>query len=143
MQLVIRAISGAIVTLVHRAVDINAAVYTMNSVFDRALQLSCRQQYWKACSYADPPPLLVHYRHAGLQRVALLDFDVHHGNGTEACVSNTTPKTVRFAFSNALSDGLVVHHTYSPWRDVDDDKNVFFASVQGYGRKAPSTGGLA
>jgi Histone deacetylase domain len=31
------------------------------------------------------------YRHRGIRRVALLDFDVHHGNGTEACVSNTVP----------------------------------------------------
>ena len=27
------------------------------------------------------------YRHKGVQRVAILDFDVHHGNGTEALVS--------------------------------------------------------
>ena len=25
------------------------------------------------------------YRHAGVRRVAILDFDVHHGNGTGGC----------------------------------------------------------
>ena len=28
---------------------------------------------------------------ADIKRVALLDFDVHHGNGTEACVAATAP----------------------------------------------------
>jgi hypothetical protein len=30
---------------------------------------------------------------AGIQRVAILDFDVHHGNGTQAVVANTQPST--------------------------------------------------
>jgi acetoin utilization deacetylase AcuC-like enzyme len=25
------------------------------------------------------------HRHAGIKRVAILDFDVHHGNGTGGC----------------------------------------------------------
>lgn len=29
----------------------------------------------------------------GVKRVAILDFDVHHGNGTEACVKATQPST--------------------------------------------------
>eukprot|EP00878_Enallax_costatus_P016221 GHUV01017014.1.p1 GENE.GHUV01017014.1~~GHUV01017014.1.p1 ORF type:complete len:704 (+),score=270.00 GHUV01017014.1:1195-3306(+) len=78
------------------------------------------------------------HRHAGIQRVAILDFDVHHGNGTRACVSNTAPGTLRVPFSTPLSEGVHVYHTYQPWFDVDDDDNVLFASVQGYGPKAPT-----
>ncbi|WIA10571.1 hypothetical protein OEZ85_010758 [Tetradesmus obliquus] len=78
------------------------------------------------------------HRHAGIQRVAILDFDVHHGNGTRACVSNTVPGTLRVPFTTPLSEGMHVYHTYAPWFDVDDDDNVLFASVQGYGPKAAS-----
>eukprot|EP00879_Flechtneria_rotunda_P013392 GHRR01013982.1.p1 GENE.GHRR01013982.1~~GHRR01013982.1.p1 ORF type:complete len:768 (+),score=320.97 GHRR01013982.1:988-3291(+) len=78
------------------------------------------------------------HRHAGMQRVAILDFDVHHGNGTRACVSNTAPGTLRVPFSTPLSEGVHVYHTYQPWFDVDDDDNILFASVQGYGPKSTS-----
>jgi acetoin utilization deacetylase AcuC-like enzyme len=80
-------------------------------------------------------------RHAGIQRVAILDFDVHHGNGTRACVSNTAPGTLRVPFTTPMSEGVHVYHTYQPWFDVDDDDNVLFASVQGYGPKATSVPG--
>jgi acetoin utilization deacetylase AcuC-like enzyme len=73
--------------------------------------------------------------------VAILDFDVHHGNGTRACVSNTAPGTLRVPFTTPLSEGVHVYHTYQPWFDVDDDDNVLFASVQGYGPKAASMPG--
>ncbi|GBG00204.1 hypothetical protein Rsub_12985 [Raphidocelis subcapitata] len=79
------------------------------------------------------------HRHAGIKRVAILDFDVHHGNGTEACVANTAPRTLRLPFSNALSEGSTVHHTFKPWLGEDDDENIFFASVQGYGVKMPGS----
>eukprot|EP00775_Hariotina_reticulata_P004555 gene4555-4807_t len=78
------------------------------------------------------------HRHRGIQRVAILDFDVHHGNGTRACVSNTAPGTLRVPFSTPLSEGVHVYQTYQPWFDVDDDDNVLFASVQGYGPKSGS-----
>lgn len=73
--------------------------------------------------------------------MAILDFDVHHGNGTRACVSNTVPGTLRVPFTTPLSEGMHVYHTYAPWFDVDDDDNVLFASVQGYGPKAASMPG--
>ena len=55
---------------------------------------------------------------------------VHHGNGTEACVANTAPRTLRFPWSTPLSEGVSVHHTWAPWLGEDDDDNIFFASVQ-------------
>lgn len=77
------------------------------------------------------------YRHAGVKRVAILDFDVHHGNGTEACVANTAPSVAKFAISTPYGEGMQQFPVYKPWHDVDDKDNVFFASVQGYGHKMP------
>jgi hypothetical protein len=34
-----------------------------------------------------------------------------------------------------------VFHTWQPWLDGDDDDNIFFASVQGYGPKMFGAGG--
>lgn len=77
------------------------------------------------------------YRHAGIQRVAILDFDVHHGNGTEACVVNAIPTLKRQDFVTPWSEGTQIFPTYKPWRDMDDPENIFFASVQGFGPKMP------
>ncbi|KAG1676387.1 hypothetical protein FOA52_001182 [Chlamydomonas sp. UWO 241] len=74
------------------------------------------------------------YRRAGIRRVALLDFDVHHGNGTEAVVGNTVPGLKRVAFSTPFSDGVQTFPTWKPWLGSDDGANIMFASVQGYGR---------
>lgn len=38
-----------------------------------------------------------------IQRVAILDFDVHHGNGTEACVVNTIPSSRTFSYKTPFS----------------------------------------
>ncbi len=38
-----------------------------------------------------PKPIMSRKRATGIRKVALLDFDVHHGNGTEAVVANTVP----------------------------------------------------
>jgi hypothetical protein len=46
-------------------------------------------------------------------------------------------------FSTPLSEGVHVYHTYQPWFDVDDDDNVLFASVQGYGPKSSSMPGAS
>jgi acetoin utilization deacetylase AcuC-like enzyme len=86
-----------------------------------------------------------------VKRVAILDFDVHHGNGTEAIVRNLRP-SVRsvdcrgpwhspgLSLSNQTSglqlglqrlEGSAV--SYKPWADDEDAENVFFASTHGYG----------
>ncbi|KAL3144011.1 hypothetical protein ABBQ32_003818 [Trebouxia sp. C0010 RCD-2024] len=80
------------------------------------------------------------HRHAGIRRVALLDFDVHHGNGTEACVRETAPSLRKFSFKTPFSEGSQTFPVYSPWLDTDDADNILFASVQGYGQKAPGIG---
>ena len=73
------------------------------------------------------------HRHS-LRRVAIIDFDVHHGNGTEAVVQNTTPALPQFAFANPYIEGSITVPTYRPWLDETDHDEVFFASVHGYGR---------
>ena len=77
------------------------------------------------------------HRHHGIRRVALLDFDVHHGNGTEACVASVVPSTEVHRFSTPFGVGEHRNPVWRPWLDDTDRDNVFFASVQGYGHKAP------
>ncbi|KAL4440406.1 hypothetical protein ABPG75_003407 [Micractinium tetrahymenae] len=76
------------------------------------------------------------YRHAGIRRVAILDFDVHHGNGTEACVTNTIPSSSTYKFKTPYSEGSQTFAVWKPWLDSTDKECIFFASVQGYGPKA-------
>ncbi len=64
---------------------------------------------------------------AGIKRVALLDFDVHHGNGTEACVAATAPSLRKFSFKTPFSEGSQTFPTFSPWLDTDDAENILFA----------------
>jgi len=80
------------------------------------------------------------YRHAGIKKVAILDFDVHHGNGTEACVANTAPSLDTFEFATPYGKGTQTFPVYKPWCDETDRDNVFFASVQGYGPKGYGIG---
>lgn len=76
------------------------------------------------------------HRHSGIKKVAILDFDVHHGNGTEACVANTAPSLDTFEFATPYGKGTQTFPVYKPWNDENDKDHVFFASVQGYGPKA-------
>jgi len=64
---------------------------------------------------------------AGIRRVAMLDFDVHHGNGTEACVGAVVPRVVKHAFKTPLSEGVQLFPTCRPWLDLDDADNILFA----------------
>lgn len=70
-----------------------------------------------------------------IRRVCLVDFDVHHGNGTEACVQNTAPSAPQFKFSMPIGGGSFSMNMYRPWLDETDQEEIMFASVHGYGRK--------
>ena len=84
-----------------------------------------------------------------IRKVALVDFDVHHGNGTEACVSSVTP-TVRNqrmviggndGSGTYALEGFVRSHKFKPWFDLNDREAILFASCQGYGNHFyPGTG---
>ncbi|KAE9329314.1 hypothetical protein PF008_g15969 [Phytophthora fragariae] len=78
-----------------------------------------------------------HLKHRGINKVAILDFDVHHGNGTEEIVRQLVPSTKEIVFETPYGTGKQVVHQYKPWRSDDDAENVFFCSVHGYGHKDP------
>lgn len=70
-----------------------------------------------------------------IRRVAIFDFDVHHGNGTEAILRNLSPnelcETIKLPFAHASVSVM----SYRPWLDADDGSNVLFVSSHGYGAK--------
>ena len=73
-----------------------------------------------------------------MTRVALLDFDVHHGNGTQACVQATVPSLQTHRFSTPFAEGAIKHPHWKPWVDLEEDRRgIFLAGTQGYGAKAP------
>lgn len=65
--------------------------------------------------------------YAGIRKVALLDFDVHHGNGTQACIRNTAPSLTTHRFETPYSKGLQEFPVWKPWLDSSDAENIFFA----------------
>ena len=87
------------------------------------------------------------HRHL-FRRVAVIDIDVHHGNGTEAIVRNLGfhQRTVNHRMQSC---GFAQEVNFSfhvdagkPWLDPQDDEdNVFFASIHGFWRGFyPGTG---
>lgn len=42
------------------------------------------------------------YARHGIRRIAIVDFDVHHGNGTEQIVRNLTPRTRQLTVSTRI-----------------------------------------
>jgi acetoin utilization deacetylase AcuC-like enzyme len=75
------------------------------------------------------------YRNVGIRKVAIIDFDVHHGNGTEAVIRNLVPNVEKTAIRTPFASGDLSSSTYRPWLDETDVQNVFFASTHGYGNR--------
>ena len=73
-----------------------------------------------------------------ISRVAIVDFDVHHGNGTEDIILHLRPETQNVPFETPYGRGSMEVDKYKPWLNESDMDNVFFASVHGYGRKDPA-----
>jgi acetoin utilization deacetylase AcuC-like enzyme len=73
------------------------------------------------------------YRNEGIQKVAIIDFDVHHGNGTEEIVRQLIPGIEKGTIRTPFAYGEISSPTYHPWLDETDVHNVFFASTHGYG----------
>ncbi|KAH9256283.1 hypothetical protein BASA81_005504 [Batrachochytrium salamandrivorans] len=70
-----------------------------------------------------------------IKRVAIIDFDVHHGNGTETCVDYLNPENSR-EMRTMLGEGFEVNvktPAFKPWLSVEDQENVLFCSVHGFG----------
>lgn len=68
-----------------------------------------------------------------IKKVAIVDFDVHHGNGTEETIRWLNPGLTTVDVLSANIFGQLHTPRYKPWFDVDDAKNVLFVSVHGYG----------
>lgn len=68
-----------------------------------------------------------------VRRVVIVDFDVHHGNGTESTVRNLRPNVERVSVNELGVFGSICVPSYKPWRDENDADNVLFVSVHGYG----------
>lgn len=79
------------------------------------------------------------YGGAGVKRVAIFDFDVHHGNGTEAAVRNLRPHTTTTEVPLPMGSLSFNTASYKPWLDSSDGENVMFISVHGFGKKEPGT----
>ena len=81
------------------------------------------------------------YRNQGIQKVAILDFDVHHGNGTEACIQNLVPnQLISKKHLPGVGEMIVSTPSYKPWLNEDDPENIFFCSVHGYGQRDAGPG---
>lgn len=80
-----------------------------------------------------------------IKKVAIVDFDVHHGNGTEETVRWLQPGVDEFPLQGSNFFANVQTPRYKPWFNFDDSNNVFFVSVHGFGPRGPgmeSFGGL-
>jgi acetoin utilization deacetylase AcuC-like enzyme len=73
------------------------------------------------------------YRNDGIRKIAIVDFDVHHGNGTEEIIRQLVPTVEKSIVRTPFAVGELGVPRYRPWLDETDVHNVFFASTHGYG----------
>eukprot|EP00923_Selenidium_pygospionis_P042015 GHVN01072893.1.p1 GENE.GHVN01072893.1~~GHVN01072893.1.p1 ORF type:complete len:1627 (+),score=343.04 GHVN01072893.1:127-5007(+) len=78
------------------------------------------------------------YAEKGIRRIAIVDFDVHHGNGTEQIVSNLKPRertcTIEGRGPYAINASMNLKlNDWKVWLDENDADETFFASIHGYG----------
>ena len=77
------------------------------------------------------------YRNDGIKKIAIIDFDVHHGNGTEEIILQLVPGVDKAIVRTSFAIGELASPRYRPWLDETDCENVFFASTHGYGPRGP------
>ena len=66
---------------------------------------------------------------------AIIDFDVHHGNGTEDVIRNLVPTQEEHVLQVCPCTASFKTDKYRPWLNEEDADNVF-VSTHGFGRKA-------
>ena len=73
-------------------------------------------------------------------RIAIVDIDVHHGNGTEEIIKNLSPHITYLPLPSSWSP--VATQSYKPWLNESDAKDILFASINLYAgdRFYPCTG---
>jgi acetoin utilization deacetylase AcuC-like enzyme len=83
----------------------------------------------------------MHVHRDKIRRVAILDFDVHHGDGTESIVRCLKPRTVVSTLTSSFCTGTLKALQYKPWLGDNDSNHVLLASVHGFdGQFFPATG---
>lgn len=66
-------------------------------------------------------------RQGKFKRIAIIDFDIHHGNGTEEIVKALRPQ--KRVMPLPASWAPIHYEQYKPWLSDDDHENVFFGSI--------------
>lgn len=66
-------------------------------------------------------------------KIAIVDIDVHHGNGTEEIIRNLQPRQVFLPLPSSWAP--VGKFSYKPWLSENDQQEVFFSSIQLFGGK--------
>ena len=61
-------------------------------------------------------------------KIAIVDIDIHHGNGTEEIVRNLAPREVFLPLPSSWAP--VSRRKYKPWWNDSDQNDVFFSSIQ-------------
>ncbi|EUD69197.1 hypothetical protein C922_00060 [Plasmodium inui San Antonio 1] len=74
------------------------------------------------------------YKYERFERIAVIDFDIHHGNGTEQIIRNLGLKKIR------INDYVDIY-SWKGWKDKNDRNSVFFSSIHAFdGYFYPGTG---
>jgi acetoin utilization deacetylase AcuC-like enzyme len=68
-----------------------------------------------------------HSSRTTFSKIAIIDFDIHHGNGTEDIVKNLRPREQFFPLPGSWAP--MKYETFKPWLNEDDSESVFFASI--------------
>ncbi|KAJ1446745.1 hypothetical protein M885DRAFT_472444 [Pelagophyceae sp. CCMP2097] len=68
--------------------------------------------------------------HVSVRRVAIVDFDIHHGNGTQACLDLLRPKLCQTPLPPSWPPHF--YTAFKPWLDEADADETFFASTHLY-----------
>ena len=63
-------------------------------------------------------------------KIAIIDIDVHHGNGTEAIIRNLSPHMEPLPLPSSWAPQY--HLAYKPWYDESDAAETLFGSVHLY-----------
>ena len=74
------------------------------------------------------------------KKVAIIDFDVHHGNGTEEIVQLLNEKKFSCSTSSPSLGEVTMSKTMThPWYDFNDAENVLFISLHYFNESNPKT----
>jgi acetoin utilization deacetylase AcuC-like enzyme len=60
-------------------------------------------------------------------KIAIVDFDIHHGNGTEDIIRNLRPRSIHLPLPSSWAP--VQRSIYKPWLNEQDAEEVLFASI--------------